>query len=272
MTDHRKPTSPGQPGRPLAVVTGGSRGIGAAIAERLALENHDILLVARQQAGLDAHAHSLRSVYGVNVISLAADLSSGQGVGAVLGLVDELKLAPAVLVNNAGLAASGRFASSDRQAVAAQIDVNVRALTLLTHGLLPAMLARGQGRILNMAGITAFAPVPGLAVHAATKAFVLSFTESLAEELRNSGVTATALCPGISRTDMLADLGGRELPRSWLQAPSEVARDAWEAMQRGEAVRITGIGPQLTAAWAKWQPRSLVRYVSGLMSRFALDY
>lgn len=258
--------------RPLAIVTGGSRGIGAAIAERLALENYDILLVARQQAGLDSHAHSLRSVFGVNVISLAADLASGAGVAAVLSMVDELKLTPEILVNSAGLAGSGRFANNPREAVADQIDVNVRALTLLTHGILPGMLARGRGRILNLAGITAFQPVPGLAVHAATKAYVLSFTESLSEELRNSGVTATALCPGISRTDMLQDLGGGELPRSILQAPSEVARDAWQAMQRGEAVRITGFGPQMTAAWSKWQPRSLVRYVSGIVSRFALNY
>ncbi len=258
--------------RPLAVVTGGSRGIGAAIAERLALENHDVLLVARGQAGLDEHAHSLRSVYGVNVITVAADLGSGEGVATVLGQIDEMKLAPDVLVNNAGLGASGRFAVSPRASVAGQLDVNVRALTLLTHGLLPGMLARGRGRILNMAGITAFQPVPGMAVHAASKAYVLSFTEALSEELRNSGVTATALCPGFTRTGMLADLGAGELPRYMLQAPSEVARDAWEAMQGGEAVRITGLGPQLTAAWAKWQPRALVRYVSGVVSRFALDY
>lgn len=258
--------------RPLAIVTGGSRGIGAAIAERLALQNYDILLVAREQAGLDRHAHSLRSVFGVNVIALSADLAAGAGVAAVLNAVEELKLAPEILVNSAGLAASGRFANSPREAVAKQIDVNVRALTVLTHGILPGMLARGRGHILNMAGVTAFAPVPGLSVHAATKAYVLSFTEALSEELRNTGVSATALCPGTTRTDMLDDLGGRELPRSMLQAPSEVARDAWEAMQRGDAVRITGFGPQVTAAWAKWQPRSLVRYVSGVVSRFALNY
>ncbi len=272
MSPHDVSSSSKSKARPLAVVTGGSRGIGAAIAERLALENHDVLLVARSQAGLDAHAHSLRSVYGINVISLAADLATGEGVAAVLGQIAELKLEPDVLVNNAGLAASGRFAVSYRQAVTSQLDVNVRALTVLTHGILPGMLARGRGRILNLAGVTAFQPVPGLAVHAASKAYVLSFTEALSEELRNSGVTATVLCPGITRTDMLSDLGADELPRYMLQAPSEVARDAWEAMQKGEAVRITGFGPQLTAAWAKWQPRSLVRYVSGVVSRFALNY
>jgi len=258
--------------RPLALVTGGSRGIGAAMAERLALENHDLLLVARHQGGLDHHAHSLRSAYSANVITLAADLGAPDGVAAVLAQIAEWRLEVDVLVNSAGLAASGRVATAAGDDLAAQIDVNVRALTLLTHGILPGMLARGRGRIINLAGALGFQPVPGLAVHAATKAYVLSFTEALAEELRNSEVTATALCPGLVNTDMLRDMRAGELPRQLLQAPREVARDGFEAMQRGEAVRVSGLGPQLTAAWSKWQPRGVVRYVSGLVSRFALDY
>ncbi|HSG88336.1 MAG TPA: SDR family oxidoreductase [Pseudomonadales bacterium] len=258
--------------RPLALITGGSRGIGAALAERFALEGWDLFLVARDPGRLDQTAHTLRSVYGINVITLAIDLATQEGPGRLLDQLDEMRLEPDALVNNAAIGTSGRFIAGTRSQWAEMLDVNVRALTLLTHGVLPGMLARDRGRILNVASLAAFQPIPGMSLYAATKAFVLSFSEALSEEVRSTSVTVTALCPGITNTDLVDDLKASEVPKFLMHAPREVAREGFDAMMRGDAIRIPGVGNQLTAAWSRWQPRSVVRYVTGLVSRFALDY
>jgi short-subunit dehydrogenase len=266
------PTSGADGRRPLALITGGSRGIGAAFAERFALEGWDLFLVAREQPGLDACAHTLRSVYGINVVTAALDLRRSESVDALLAQIAEMHLAPDALVNNAALGLTGRFVAASPSQWADLLDVNVRATTMITHGVLAGMLARDRGRILNIASLAALQPIPGMSVYAATKAFVLSFSEGLHEELRNASVTVTALCPGVTNTDMVVDLKAGEVPRFLMHAPREVAREGYDAMMRGEAVRIPGLGNQLTAAWFKWQPRSFVRYVTGMVSRFTLDY
>lgn len=258
--------------RPLALITGGSRGIGAALAERFALEGWDLVLVAREPSRLDQTAHTLRSVYGIDIITIPLDLARPDSIEALATQLDEMHLEPDALVNNAALGSSGRFIAAPRKQWLEMLDVNVRALTGITHAVLPGMLARHRGRILNVASLAAFQPVPGLSVYAATKAYVLSFSEALSEEVRGTAVTVTALCPGLTNTDLVDDLKASEVPKFLLHAPREVAREGYDAMMRGDAIRIPGVGNQLTAAWSRWQPRSVVRYVTGLVSRFALDY
>jgi short-subunit dehydrogenase len=175
-------------------------------------------------------------------------------------------------VNNAGTAQAGRFAAMSQDAVVAMIDVNVRALTALTRAVLPGMLERKRGKILNIASVASFQPVPAMAVYAATKAYVLSFTEALAEELAKTGVTATALCPGLTNTPLVSRIGATEVPTFAMLAPAEVAREGFDACMSGEVIRTPGITNRLTTTWMRYQPRWLVRRMAGMVSRFALDY
>jgi short-subunit dehydrogenase len=172
-----------------------------------------------------------------------------------------------VLVNNAGVAASGPFQSLTHAQVSAMVQLNVRALTELTYGLLPQMLARGQGRILNIASVASFHPVPGLSLYGASKAFVLSFTESLSEDLKGTGVTVTALCPGPTRTEMVADIKLMEMAGPFMADARQVAQEGYRACMSGEVIRVPGLMNQAMLAWSQYQPRWLVRFFSGLAAR-----
>ena len=149
--------------------------------------------------------------------------------------------------------------------------LNAATLATLTRLLLPDMLARGSGRILNVASLAAFQAVPALALYAATKAFVLSFSEALAEELRGSGVTVTALCPGFTATDMVQDINHEgalfDVPRFLQSDVRAVAQQGYDACMAGETVRIPGIANQMSALWTQTQPRALVRTLSGVFGR-----
>ena len=176
-----------------------------------------------------------------------------------------------VLVNNAGVAGSGAFAQMDYEQVQAMIALNVRALTGLTHLLLPGMIARGAGRILNVASIVAFQPVPSVAVYAATKAFVLSFSEALSEELKGKGVTVTALCPGLTQTEMVQDqTANAALPPFMVAAAAAVAEEGYQACMNGEVIRVPGAVNQMAVAWGQFQPRWLVRAVAGYVGRASM--
>ncbi len=167
-----------------------------------------------------------------------------------------------VLVNNAGVLAEGPFASGAPDDVLNLLQVNVVALTALTRLFLPAMIARGEGRILNVASIAAFMPVPQLAVYAAAKAYVLSLTEAVGEELRGTGVTATALCPGLTDTAMVrgSELG-QPVPAAMIMSPKAVAEAGCAACLRGEAVVVPGLANRLFAGCAPFVPRALARAI-----------
>lgn len=172
-----------------------------------------------------------------------------------------------VLVNNAGVLAEGPFASGAPDDVLNLLQVNVVALTALTRLFLPAMIARGEGRILNVASIAAFMPVPQLAVYAAAKAYVLSLTEAVGEELRGTGVTATALCPGLTDTAMVrgSELG-QPVPAAMIMSPKAVAEAGCAACLRGEAVVVPGLANRLFAGSAPFVPRALARAIRGAAS------
>lgn len=254
--------------KPVALVTGASSGIGLALARVLANRGHDLVVTARREAKLEALAAELTSGIGsdVRVDVIAVDLGKTKGPGGLFAAVADRGLNVDMLVNNAGAAVSGKFTDVPRAKALEVINLNVRALTELTRLFLPGMLERGRGRILNVASVAAFQAVPGMSVYGATKAFVLSLTEALSEELANTGVTVTALCPGITKTDMVIDTH-QPLPDFLTSSAEEVAREGVAACMAGEVIRIPGPINQALVAWLQHQPRWLVRFFAGVASR-----
>lgn len=248
-----------------ALITGASSGIGEELARYFAKQNFDLVITARRESNLKALAEELDDSVSVTVVS--CDLAETAGVETLISAVAEIEID--VLVNNAGIAYSGNFQSQDEAAVLNLINLNVVALTQLTLRLLPKMVSRGMGKILNVASVASFQPVPSLAVYAASKAYVLSFSESLSEELRGTGISVTALCPGLTKTALLDEVQGFDVPTGISSTPADVAREGYDALMNREVIRVPGIANQAALAWAKHQPRWLVRGIGGLVARFS---
>lgn len=251
-----------------ALITGASNGIGKALAEEFAAAGHTVIVSARSEARLQALASQWRQQYGVAVHVLPSDLSQP---GAALALAREVKalgLEIDFLVNNAGVGLFGEFEHNDGEAEVAMMRLNMESLVLLTREFLPVLKAR-QGRIMNVASTAAFQPGPYMAVYYATKAFVLSFSEAIAEELSGSGVKVTALCPGPTASGFqdLASMQDSSLVKGKRLPTSEaVAKAGFRAMQRGQRVYIPGVMNRLMAWSVRFTPRrvvtAMVRYLS----------
>jgi len=260
---------------PRALITGASAGIGAALARQFAAAGHDLVLVARSKPKLRALAKELKADHGVKVTVLPTDLSQADARRGLFNEVEEGGFAINVLVNNAGILEMGAFADIETGRHLDLIELNVAGLTQLTHLFLGPMIARGEGKVLNVASIAAFQPIPSLATYAATKAYVLSLTEALSEELKETGITLTALCPGITATDMVAqaqasnDLAAR-LPGLVISDVDDVAAQGFTACMKGEVIRVPGVLNQAATLAARSAPKWLVRAVGGLMGRAAL--
>jgi uncharacterized protein len=244
---------------PTALITGASSGIGAALARELAADGHEVVLAARRAEPMEKLAAELA----VKATVLTADLARA---GAAAGLVRELEirgLAIEVLINNAGLGAAGRLDQIEARRVEEMVEVNVVALTELTRLLLPPMIARRRGRILLVASTAAFQPGPRMAVYYATKAYVLSFGEALAYELRDTGVTVTTLCPGATTTGFaeVAGIGSTPLFKRRQMKPmssAEVAKIGYAGLKAGKRVVIPGWLNRFGAFGARRLPRSTV--------------
>jgi hypothetical protein len=249
-----------------ALVTGGTSGIGRELATLLARDGHPLVFVARKQDDLNEVARELQERHGVAVETMAADLSRPEAVEEVVAALERRGTAVEILVNNAGFASYGPFAESDLDHELAMIGVNVAALTHLSRRFLPAMLARRRGRILNVASTAAFQPGPLMAVYYATKAYVLSFSEALAEEVRGSGVTVTALCPGPTATGFQerASLEDSKLFRGNLMDAGTVAAVGYAGLKAGKGVVIPGARNWLLAEAVRFAPR---RVATGLVRR-----
>jgi short-subunit dehydrogenase len=247
-----------------ALITGASSGIGEALAREFSNRGFNLVITARRLENLESIAKELEARSQVKVVS--CDLATQEGRDHLLTEIRDTPID--VLVNNAGIAYSGTFADQSAAEITSLLDLNVIALTELTHKLLPQMIERGSGRILNVASVASFQPVPSLAAYAATKAYVLSLTESLSEELRGTGVAATALCPGLTKTALLDEVQGFDVPAGIASTPEAVAREGVDAMNRREVIRVPGIANQAALAWAKHQPRWLVRGIGGMIARF----
>jgi short-subunit dehydrogenase len=232
--------------RQTAFVTGASSGIGWELARLFAKDGYDLVLVARNQARLEALAQELRAAHGVQVTVLPADLSEPEAAAGVVARLEQLGIMVDVLVNDAGTQVYAPFAEAGAQKLVDMIQINVTALMQLTHLLLPGMIQRGRGRILNLGSTGSFTPGPLNAVYCATKAFVLSLSEAIAAELDGTGVTVTALCPGAVRTDFVERHGLQDV-RWWKNAvlPAPVAKTGYRALMRGKRVVVAGGGNKL---------------------------
>jgi uncharacterized protein len=252
--------------RPVALVTGASSGIGAALARELAQHGHDLVLSARSLAPMEALAAELRGL-GAAVTIISADLASPGGATALVGQIAAAGLDIEVLVNNAGLGAIGRFDRSDAARRSEIMQVNIVALTELTHALLPAMLARRRGKIVLVASTASFLPCPNMAVYGASKAYVRSFGEALAQELRGSGITVNVLCPGTTATNFFAVAGAMPsaLQARRMMTAEDVARIGYAGMARGERVTVAGMMNRLLAFAATHTPHFLTLPVAERM-------
>lgn len=246
-----------------AVVTGASSGIGVELARELARRGHGVTLVARSVDKLESLAAELRE-RGVRVEVLPADLSDETARAALPGKIHALGLEVHLLLNNAGLSTLGPIASSDPASELAMIAVDVAAVADLCSRLVPGMVARGRGAVLNVASVGAFQPVPGQAGYGACKAFVLSYTEALNAELRGTGVSASVLCPGPVDTGFGERAGFSKqdaeaaLPSiMWLSA-ADVARQGIEGLAKGRVVTVPGAVNRLAARVSRLAPNRVL--------------
>jgi short-subunit dehydrogenase len=252
---------------PLALVTGASGGIGEELARILARHGHDLVLVARSADKLAALAERLELDHGIKVRAIAKDLARPEAAAELHEALAAEGLAVDVLVNNAGLGLLGKFAEMGIDDDVEMLRLNVEAPTLLTRLFLPAMLERGSGRILNLASTAAFQPGPLMAVYYATKAYVLSFSEALANELAGTGVTVTALCPGPTETGFSSRAGSEQ--SRLFKGPTMDARTVAEAgyagLMAGKPVVIPGLRNRILAFGVRLTPRRVVTQIARRM-------
>jgi short-subunit dehydrogenase len=250
------------PAPETVLVTGASSGIGRALAHRFAQAGSTCLLLARREDALRTLADTLRADYDVDASALPADLSAPDAGATVAARLRERDRAVDVVVNNAGVGARGPFAELDAERQANMIRVNVLALTDLTRRLLPGMLARGRGGVLNVASTAAFQPGPYMSVYYATKAYVLSFSEGLTEELADRPVTVSCLAPGPTRTAFIdeADMGDAAL-FEWTapMTPTAVAAAGYDGFRAGTPIVVPGWPNRIGAFLTRFTPRPVAR-------------
>jgi short-subunit dehydrogenase len=256
------------------LVTGASSGIGEELAKVFAEHGHDLILVARSEDKLEKLADELAAEHNVAVSVRPMDLSKKGSASRLARGLEREGYPVDVLVNNAGVLQHGAFVDmspADHQRI---VQLNVAGLTDMLAHFLPTMVERGSGRVLNVASIASFMPVPSLATYAATKAYVLSLGEALAEELRGSGVTVTTLCPGVTDTHMMDEaMAGSEklkLPGLMVGDPAAVAREGFRACMKGETIVVPGTINQALTLTARTTPKWLLQRLTGLMGRSTL--
>lgn len=249
-----------------ALVTGASAGIGSEIAKLLAERGHALVLVARRKDRLTALAEELSDQHGVRVETIAADLGKPTPRGKIPGRIEQLGLQIEILINNAGFATGGEpFHAADPDRELEQVRVDVEAVVALTSAFLPAMVARGRGAILNVASTAGMQPMPYSAGYAAAKAYVLSFSEAVHQEVRGNGVTVTALAPGPVETDFWQIAGwetssGKSFERAvpgTLISPAQAARAGVEGLERGERVVVPGLPIRAAMLASRYIPHAL---------------
>lgn len=256
--------------RSTALVTGASSGIGEAFARALAARGASLVLVARSERKLRALAEELAEAHGVRAEVVATDLTRPGAAADLAREVARRGIDVDVLVNNAGFGTYGRFETLPPERERDEIQLNVVALVDLTHALLPGMLARGRGAVLNVASTAAFQPVPWMAVYGATKAFVLSFSEALWAETRGRGISVLAVCPGRTDTSFSEALGAGGAEAAGLgraETADVVVGRALRALAHGRTHVVSGARNCLTAQLPRFLPRAITARVAGLVMR-----
>jgi short-subunit dehydrogenase len=252
-----------------ALVTGASAGLGMHFARLFAQDGHDLVLVARRRDKLDQLATELRQMYGIHTTVIAADLTDPKVPLHLHEKVMRAGIEVEFLVNNAGFGTSGAFAELNLARELDLIELNVKALTHLTGLVLPAMVARRSGRILNVSSLAGFLPGPFMATYYASKAYVLNFTEALAHELRGTGVTATVLCPGATVTEFahVAGIENSALFHMNSADAASVALYGYRAMLKGKTIAIPGVKNKLAQESLRVSPRSVMRVLAGRLNK-----
>jgi short-subunit dehydrogenase len=255
-----------------ALITGASSGIGEVFAKQLAAEGVHLILVARREDRLRALAQKLSDAHGIHTVVLPTDLSAPDAPRQLYHRVVALGHPVALLINNAGVGAYGMFHEASAERIAGIMQLNIHALTLLTHYFLPAMCAAGSGAVINVASTAAFQPVPYMAAYGATKSYVLSFTEALWAEYRAQNIRFLALCPGVTATEFFVSNPSPSSKSLAIDTPERVVTEALSALQRDRMTVITG-------HWSNWlmtqlnrtTPRKLTSIISEKIMRMAFE-
>jgi len=252
------------------LITGATSGIGYELAKLFGKDGYDLVMVSRNHDELQAKAKEFKS-YGINVITMAKNLFTQEDA---FSLYSELKLngiSPEILVNDAGQGVYGKFQDTDIHREVDIINLNIVSVIILTKLFLKDRLSKGSGRILNLASIASKAPGPWQSVYHGTKAFVLSWSEAIREELKDSGITVTALLPGPTDTDFFnkADMNGSKIleDRDNLMSPEEVAMDGFKALMNGDDKVISGLKNKLSVAMTNIATDSMAAHLMGEMQK-----
>ena len=248
-----------------AIVTGGSGGIGWELSRLLANDGYNLVLVAQDSTKLKKSAVILKNDFGISAIDIALDLCQPSSAGEIFQRIEQENIKIDVLINNAGFGAFGNFWQISLERQLDMIQINDYSLTKLTGLVLPSMIKRGSGRILNVASTAAFQPGPLMAVYYASKAYVLSFSEALSNELKGTGISVSALCPGPTPT-MFQERAGNsksKLLNNWMITDaSMVAKAGYQGMLKGKQVIIPGILNKIMALSVRFSPRKSVTAVT----------
>jgi short-subunit dehydrogenase len=260
--------------RPIALVTGASMGIGQDLARHFCGAGYDLVLVARSVDKLEEFSAEMQQKHGCTVWVEPADLAKPQAAQKLHAALQRKRVQIDVLVNCAGVMQQNAFEQLSSAQHLHMINLNIAGLTDMLSHFLPGMTARGSGRVLNVASIAAFQPVPMLATYAATKAYVLSLSEALAVELKGTGVTVTTLCPGITATAMVqgamdANAKMRQIPEFLIAKADDVARLGFEACMRGDVICVPGVINRAAMIVSRGTPKWLIRAIGGALGRRA---
>jgi short-subunit dehydrogenase len=249
--------------RETALITGASSGIGLDLAELMA-PDFDLIVTARNQIELEKIARDLEAGYSTHVHAIAADLTLPEAPRQIFSEIERRGLPVDILINNAGFGLYGPFAESDSKASLGMIEVNTAALTSLTRLVLPGMIHRRRGKIMNVASTAGFQPGPLMAVYYATKAYVIMFSEAIANELKGSGVSVTCLCPGATATKFAgrANMEESRLFKMSAMQSKDVALAGYKGMMAGKGMVIPGLLNKTFAMSVRFSPRKLVTAIS----------
>jgi uncharacterized protein len=249
--------------RETALITGASSGIGLDLAKLMA-PDFDLVITARNQAELERIARELQAEHGNHVHVIPADLTVPDAPQQIFAEIKRRRLPVDILINNAGFGSYGAFAESDPKTSLDMVEVNIAALTALTRLALPEMIARKRGRIMNVASTAGFQPGPLMAVYYATKAYVIMFSEAIANELKGSGVSITCFCPGATATNFAgrANMEESRLFKMGAMKSKDVARAGYKGMMAGKGLVIPGLLNKTIAMSVRFSPRKLVTAIS----------
>ncbi|MCY4614030.1 MAG: SDR family oxidoreductase [Nitrospira sp.] len=254
---------------PFAILTGASRGIGAAYARLLASRGYDLLLVSRDETRLTSLSRELETNHRIRAHVFLTDLAQPDAAHQLFVESRQYRQTPEMLINNAGFGLYGEFIAHPLPRIQEMLQVHVRTVVESIRLFLPGMIERGSGTIINVASIVGLLPIPYFAEYAATKAFLVSFSEALAEEVRETGVVVQACCPGQTETDFHASAGFRPPGRMSMQTADQVAHVSLAALRNKQPVVTIGWQGRLTALVTKWLPRRFLIRTAGRFIRTA---